>query len=383
MTFNEQLFADKNLLLEKIKKADSLSKAETYYADLIAVTSILKQNDMTCDYSVDQNIDLLYKKNRIKSIDTFIDNCNVNKEFSNDLSDKVINDFINSNFFDFVELYTDDNPIFTEKEYKDIIFDFFNEYDPNLYKWLKDLFERISLFSNVNPGFNGLTYSLPSLEKSYILLSNKNCSININKIKVLIHEIGHAYHLKLINDSKINNFNNGLFSIHLEVPSCTFERLFTDYMINKKINISNAIIEKNIQFYMLFKNFTYLYIATYLNNIDICNGFMLKTDDFELANIIEIMKKEFGILINNDQINLRSACNYSTGYLMSSYFLELFKQDHQEAKIIFEKYISNIGNINDFDIFNNFGFSKEKLLTSYIISKQLEEHTNKIKTLII
>lgn len=383
MIFNEQLYSDINLLLEKIKYADSLIKAEMYYTDLIAITGILKQNDINYTFSVDPNIKSLYIKNRIGYIDTFIDNCNINQKFSKDLSDKIINDFINSSFFDFIELNTNDDHIFTENEYKDIIFDFFNEYDPNLYKWLKDLFKRIDLFSNVSPGFNGLTYSLPSLNKSYIVLSGKSPNINLNKIKVLIHEIGHAYQLKLLNDSNKNQFYRGICSIHLEVPSCTFERLFIEYMINKKININNAIIERNEQLYMLFKNFTYLYIATSLNDIDICNGFMLKTNDFEFANIIEMMKREFGILINNDQINLRNAYNYSTGYLMSSYFLELFKQDFQEAKITFQNYINNIGNINDFDLFNKFGFSKKQLLTSEVISKQLINHTDKIKTLII
>lgn len=367
----DDIIKDTKFLIEKINESKSCSMKMLYYNELVNIIGIAEDNDLYIEAYIDNRIKNLRHKKIYNYCQSNFSSTIIHHDFYNKLSDNTINNLETKEKILVPKNYL----ILTKSEEKDIIFDFITKYNPNLYSWLKETYNRIGYFNNNISNNFAQCYFLPVLKKNYISINEDRKTATIENLSFLAHELGHSLHSKLLENQSSNIYYSLQTSKLIEVPSSTFELLFLNYLIEQKIDAKNALalidhLLKELNVYMYNIN-----IISHLNNYNIDNEGYITSSNEEKRRAINLVNTKYNTDFTiEDDIEYINSHFYGISILLSLYFSEMFKNNPKEAKKVLETYIMNIGNIDDYDMFNNFGFSSDILKNDDLVKKVLTKN---------
>lgn len=363
--------------IEKIKylieRTSSKSNRRNYIFTLECLTSLL--NDLVYDlndYKISDKDELFLSKFDINKKVGLFDMINdsdyrsfVEKISKNSV--KILKPYENSLYF---------NNSFSMKEAKDLVFEFFNSFDPKLYPIVKQSLDSEHLFFLNSRSQNGDGYSLcnPYTNSPYIVIFMDN-KLQLDNISCLVHEIGHIISFQKTSTNP-KSFNNILYGSFVEVPSFTFEFLFLEYL--SKNNIHSLDVEKIIYNNMINLQF-------YTNCLWAINRIIDKLDIFygyEIKEFQQILRKA-GIFRTNEFCencftDINSKYSYSFGELLAIYYLYKYNEDKETFKKHILDFMSCIDMGNDLSMLEKFGVNIDELASC----DYLKQYTDRnIKTL--
>jgi len=279
-----------------------------------------------------------------------------------------------------IEYFEHFNSKYTLTETKEIILDFFKQYDPNsiftVNQSLKN--EHLFILNDYHKKGYGYSYFNNFSNHPYIVLfiDNDETKFSISDIICLVHEIGHiinfyttSYNTKLYSKLVYNNFS--------EMPACTIEQLFIDYLLKCKIetNDVNKHLNNNL---MDLKNW---------NNSTRMNNFIIKElpiqEIVEIETIQEILNKH-GFYNDDDFVktnfdNLYLNYAYTYGMLLSYYYFNMFKKNPELTKKHINDFNNCIGIMNDFYMLNNFGINLNEFISCNYLKDIVKENQKVLK----
>ncbi len=164
-----------------------------------------------------------------------------NKEILYELYNNLYNilnelDIIDFPYYDAIRKYS-------QKDMEDIILSFYSQY-PRYYNIIKKYFDedRIGIDNEIYDDYLGYYTSSTSTKSGYIIL--KELELNSFLASVLAHELGHAIDREtflFLQQKDLETIKDFL----REVPSTCFETLFTNYLINQKIDTTGGLLIYN------------------------------------------------------------------------------------------------------------------------------------------
>ena len=138
---------------------------------------------------------------------------------------------------------------YSEKDFKDIIFSYFNSYGEKYYKIVKKYFDeqRIQMKMKLSDkelqeNFAGFFSSFVTLSSGYIL-SRYSC-LNSCSLASLAHELGHAIDAETFIFPQQKTLPT-LSDMLLEIPSTMFEVGLIDYLIKNEIDVDGGLVLYN------------------------------------------------------------------------------------------------------------------------------------------
>lgn len=259
---------------------------------------------------------------------------------------------------------------------KELIIDFFNQFDQRLLPIIKQTTDEEHLYFFNDHSKNGEGYSLynPYSDNPYINLYIDQ-KLKLNNIQCLVHEIGHIighknYHAypSLLNESVYNSF--------LEVPALAFELLFLDFLIENKIYEKDA--EKAIHNNLCTLNY-YLSLLKIINrvisDIDILRPYEIQELQTILRNSGIVQSDVVTELCFND---ICSKYQYSYGQLIALYYLSKYKNDKEKYKHYILSFTNNIGFHDDYYMLNNFGINFDEFKHCKYLKKEVERNQKQL-----
>lgn len=183
---------------------------------------------------------------------------------------------------------------------------------------------------------------------TYYISINKKVN-DTTKMVTLIHELGHVYDLKNLNKKDYNNY---ITSVYSEVNSIMYEKKFSNFLIDNKINLGDVFL--NICDYYI-SVFDWLGKMLTLSELD---NNLLKNQKFKNVKENILLKQlsnkaalEYIDLSDVRYIDLDNSLCYSYGNMLATYFINLEKEDKDLYKYKYNEFL-NIHdkefNISDF-----------------------------------
>lgn len=235
---------------------------------------------------------------------------------------------------------------FTLQEAKNLIIDFFSNFDESLIPIITKSLDDNHLFISYKSynlkhymkygytTFNNYTKSM------FTFINNYDGIINIDTISCIVHEIGHVinYH---INYKFADTISNNL----IEIPACTFDILFLKYLIKNNIYVIDSEIQINkFLFYLLY-------------------------------SIISLQEKLYTQPLDN------SLYKYVYGYLISILLQLEFQKDFEKTKYNFYEFIKSIGDKDDIFMFNNFGLNIDTIVKCEYLNDEVKRNKKVLNNL--
>ena len=128
---------------------------------------------------------------------------------------------------------------YSEKEFKEIIYDFYSQYGNNIFNAVRKMFDekRISMGYYMGSKKDGYTVSSTFTKSAYIVTGSDYFAID--SMILLVHELAHA--ASFYTSSIYTSQRNPDMSAFIEVPSCFFELAFMDYLIKNHTEGKSAL----------------------------------------------------------------------------------------------------------------------------------------------
>lgn len=247
---------------------------------------------------------------------------------------------------------------FSLDDAKNLLLDFFNSFDKNLYPVIKKALddEHLFLVNDRKRSGDGFSVCNPYSNNPYTLIFTDN-KLQLGSISCLAHELGHVIDSqRTTTNPKL--FNKNIYNSMIEVPSFTFEFLFLDFLLKNKIHPFE--VEK-----LIYNNMTSLHF--YLTCLNVINKVITKINLFEGDEIKDVQKilRSCGIFKTNTFCELcfcDISCKYSYSYgqLLATYFLTKYNQDKEQTKNDILNFINSIGLYDDLAMFESFGIDIEE-----------------------
>lgn len=345
-------------------KANTKSKKKKIVYDLFNFSSICYEHfdiEKVFDWEQDDELyDLLQDLSK-----PFIENTFMNKEVFLDISNSVLNTFINLKY-PFYDDYC--KILYSVSPYKsqEIIFEFLNSYDPRLLKFYKDKLEKCEIFDvslYAKTGYSGLHYSMDALKTSLIF-----CEDGVNSIfsaAMNIHELGHAYENNIMYSAGINGIGISKdVTPFVEVSSRFFEYAFYNFLKENRIYTDDTKI-------CLLKYYKTMLCHIYEMNL-ICKSDFLNInrygfyviDDYNVfihGNNLKEQLNYYNLSSElGEEINYKHAFVYGLGALLAIHLYDNYKQDPKCFKKEFKNALINYPCIG-IEAFNKVGVNIEEL----------------------
>ena len=205
---------------------------------------------------------------------------------------------------------------YSEKDLKDIVLGFFSTFDNKFYNKVKTYF-RIQFGVQQDEDYGGEFLESIVLCTSYMIFAYKE--LNTLSMSSLVHELGHLYERELFIFPQAKNVELSKQST-LEVPSCFFELLFLEYIIQSHIDIKGGELLLNDR-YNLIRECAQDLAEIYSYD----NGYITNSGD---------------VIIDDDNgsklIFMKESYIYSLGYYIGSYLCDAYNQDKKGFKKMFD-----------------------------------------------
>ena len=231
----------------------------------------------------------------------------------------------------------------------DIIRDFLNSYDSNMYELFMNMDGYIDMDTKKLKKTDFTCY-IPILKNSYILINNHE---SVDDLATLIHELGHAYTYRLFNNESLDRFYSFNNNYLTETFSLFLEILFIDYLKKNNINKEDAILSENM----------------YLKYIE--NRFKKVLELCKMDKIDKIVSKDETILIN--------ALIYSYGATTGIELCEHYKEDPKYTKENIRFFLSSLGKYSSEELLDILKIKEEDLHSCKTLIKRLNNHKKEIQ----
>lgn len=355
-------------LLQDIKKTrymleHSFSKSKKIYFayildNLIDIYNSLKKEQMNKDFLTYDLNELIYK--HLINL-TNESRKQISKNYINHLNE-LINNCLES-FKNFNLDYQYQKKKYSFKEATDLILEFFYSFDKSLVPIIQKNLDEDHLFivdpkSNKFQEYSGLTYYNSYSNQTYTIICNQD-KFSIDDIDCIVHELGHGINFEI---AKPKFFYKLLINNLSEIPSSIFEKLFINFLSDNNIDIKDAHRTNTNNLISLLENIKNIYD---INSI-IYKKF-IESNKFDISNISSILSKyEIDYYFENIQ--------YFFGMLLSHYYSKLYRKDPEKTRNSIYDFISNIGVMNDFDMFNHFNINQEEFINCNYLKEVIKEN---------
>jgi len=242
---------------------------------------------------------------------------------------------------------------------KELVIDFFNQYDKDLFSLIKKCLNDNHLIINKNNSSGGSAIYNPVFGTPYIYIETHE-TFSLFDLECLVHELGHVVNFVY---SKHDYKSLYKLSSHplVEVPADYFQFLFLHFLL--KNNLYNEKIEILIYNFLseLRKNLILLYIVSPLKITK-----NLKEDHiYNFADDLELVLDgdPFSFLLQNYQ--------YSYGPLIALSFLSNFQNDEEKTKYDIQNFMKYFVFNNNLKSFNYFGLNIDNIRGCSALKKEV------------
>ena len=342
----------------------SYSKLKALSNDLISFGELYRI--CTEEYNMPWNntrINDIFNDNYYKTMNKYFNNILLEKDIYNKISDNIINIFSQCKY-PFYKDYGKNIKRINYKDMMEIIKSFLNNYDSKLYKQFEESLNNLEIFLiNDELPYNGATYNINSLGKSYICL-DASIPISVYFSKIVIHEIGHVFeqNLNRNNDARLRNYFYE--SYYYEVSSEFFEYAFLNYLKENKIYTEEADLMLDIHYKELFIHMASINLLTSLNEDALCeileNGNTISAFSDKIEQIEN--KANYYSFFEDDKLNLIDDFIYGVGELFSIYLYKYYKEDKEKFKKDFINVMCSYPYRNDILAFNDLKIDTDTLI---------------------
>lgn len=273
--------------------------------------------------------------------------CNFLKNIFTTLNDKIYNDFLyldNYNFLNEIIIlsayaynkkYSVNNNklVLSNEDMFNLTHDFYKKLDKDLFNIFYPIFnERFTHFRFLNKDgiYSASTYYLKSIDEVFMEVSNKN---SIRTLIDIIHEYAHAISFK-----KEKTYKSSFIS---EIESIFIELLAMDYLLGYKETNKDSLNEKK----KFYNDFIYLnnILSTKYSIYNIANNISLN-NNFSYSNLKKY-SKEFLNLTDSDIKNVFSIpasyyMKYVYGYLIAFELYSIYLKDKEYALYLYKNILS-------------------------------------------
>lgn len=294
--------------------------------------------------------------------------------------------------------YYDTVRFYSEKDFKDIILSFFNEYGDNYYKIVKKYFdeERILLgytTSHNNENMAGFFANLTWIYAGYII--SRYQTYDSFSLCSIVHELGHAIDAEifLFPQQKVIPVMSDIF---IEIPSTVFEMSMFDYLNKNKIDYDGSLILLNDRLAMLQSlNEEYTKILNtdnlYINEKGNLNRYtkeLIKKEDAIIDEDNNVLIENQGekdrraqltsdgdVIVNRKfEYQYRDTLLYGLGYYMALHLNLIKDYDIHEFNIVLNNIITLRKESNFEQIIDLMGISLEDFLEGKYIKDKINNH---------
>lgn len=247
---------------------------------------------------------------------------------------------------------------FTEKEFKEMIYDFYSRFGDSFYKICKKYFDerRIELGYSVDyelGGFLGIT----GIKSGYIIGSSD--ILDVSNMSTIIHELGHAIdaELFLFPQNKKIPFDVDYFG---EIPSIFFELMFIDYLKKNRIDgdAHAILLNERFDFYSSFEG---MFKTVYASEDS--------TVDYDATVILD----------DGSEIDMYQAIVYSLGSYFGIVMSDMYSDNFKGFEKDFLSLISRRKESSIKDMISYLGLSEDEFLSSEIIKNRVVENNMVLK----
>lgn len=362
---NKIIMLDKDISLVKKKLSESKTLDDILYCvnDLDTIYSLLLDDD---DNELAKTIDKYSRyidEINNNALDKYIVNVKTQKEVLDQLSNNYINIFGNAIFNEDI-----DSHCYSYKETIDLIYDFYNTINPNMYKIIKQILdEKRIIYRYIDPSYDAYTIPIRSINKYYIFVNNDGLT-NIDTISYIIHELGHIMDWTINNNLSANLKMTQTLNNYIEVIPITLELIFKDYCHNNGINNDNIynILER------LIEDCIEIQIMAKIKNIKF-NGTLIK-NNHQITKICNdsITKNCHYLNADDEPIDIQNSIKYTLGTIIAFMFEDMYKDNPQESLKNMFDFINNIYTMDDNIIMDNFGLNKDDIIKGKTLKKVLK-----------
>ena len=342
-------------IIKDIKEIErGLYRVKSYSDFSVKVSTLLTladtYNALTNDkieIHIPNNKFYLTKLNNSKGyIEYILDEYFDNKKEHNKLAGKILGAFHRSNFNSF-ELEEGTTKI-NSKVITELIDAFLIDLDPNMRKEFNYLLMNGLIDSDYKEQDTNITFFNFFKSKPYILIDKLE---NIFDIDVLMHELGHAYSLKMI-ENKSYNQSLSFTKQYYEMYSIYVELCFQEFLKKNHIFTKDALI---------LENSFYTYMYTYFKGIKECNDIK---DDYTLNT--------------RDMETIKDAFIYSYGHYLAMLLHEKRMDDKEGIEEALNDFLSYQGLLSYDEQLKLFDLNRDKLNDMKVLKKRLKSHNEEI-----
>lgn len=234
----------------------------------------------------DNNFDYRIQKYNYRAVNSYLSNVEKNIDFFLKIISNY-NDMLDAEDYYYFDSYGKMN-IYSEKDFKDILLDFFSKCGELQFKIVKKYFDekRIELGTNImgedEDMYSGEFISSIYLKSGYIVTTDD--LITSKLITTVAHEFGHAldYELFIFPQQKKMNFYGDFF---LEISSGFFELLFIDYLKKNRMDGVVPDILLNDRIAILGEGQENLEIFKFADYFDVTNEGNIITEDDKILHL--------------------------------------------------------------------------------------------------
>lgn len=280
-------------------------------------------------------------------LDEILDEYFINQKEHNKLSGNVLSTYNRSGFKDY-NLEEGTSKI-NKKKQIELINDFLTDLNPKIYKEFNYLVMNNLIDDIYKPIDSNVTYFNHYKTKPYIMIEKLD---NIFDIDVLMHELGHAYAIKNLENRSKEQSLTFTRSYH-EMISMYMELSFQEYLKKNHLYLRDAYIIEN-SFY------TYMYY--YFNALKVCNK--LKDDDSLCIHQMEYIDEAF---------------IYSYGHYLALRIHEKSIKDKEGTNNALNDFLTYQGLLTYDEQLNLFGLNRDNLNDMKVLKKRLKNHTEELK----
>lgn len=261
----------------------------------------------------------------------------------------------------------------------EILYDFFNKYDPHYYKLVKKIIDNNQLsIQEMYEDYQGVCFKSSQLGKSYIICDVDN--FDIGAIATLAHEFGHAIHNEMVHYKNPKQSIEYAFTNYLEVPSIYFEKLFLNYSLENRLSHYDTLFELNNLYNETLDNFTAIRFFTHPElEPNILREGMIIDKDVVTKILGKVIPELPPCKHKTLKFSIRDGFIYGYGMLVATYFAEQYQHDPKEAKRNFCNFINQMGLKESSDILNTCGLDADEISNPKVLKKELKNHMTDMK----
>lgn len=363
-------------LTDAYVRANTKSKRKRIVQDLFQFSSICYEHfGIEKGYEWERDIDMITLSKNYKI--PFAQNITKYDKLYSNIFNTVLNTFIDSNYSVYDYSYKGYRRI-TEKDLQDIIFSFLESYDKNLLEVFKKKIDDKELFYASLYGYNGLTYTMPSINKNLIFYTTEKDEVcTIETASTIVHEIGHTYEMTNLYKTGRNNFYDLTFGTpYYEISSRYLQYAFINYLKDNKFYSPD--VEKLMHGYLyelLCRTYDIVLLSSMkeivLDSLD--NAPIKDEKTIKLAKDIQEKLNYFSLASDKDDIiKYRFAYIYGIGSLLSIYLYDSYKKDPVVFKKEFRNSLLNYPYMNSLSAFENVGITEDILIKGDVLRKVLK-----------